>query len=176
MGCADLLEPVTHYPVGEFRFVAFTAEVGEIKMVQVGGHDLRDGFSSGLIREMAVTAEDALLQAPGAADTILQHFHVMIGFEHENIGGTDPLDDQFCHMAEVGDEANVAGGGVKQETDGILGIVRDGERVHKHVTSFKARAGLEQVAVEFGFQLVFERFFCSAVAINRDVKFGGDSD
>ena len=113
MGGADFLEAFGHDAVGEFRFVAFAAQVGEIKMTQFGGHDLRGSFGGGLIREMAVTAEDALLQAPRTADTILQHFHVMIGFEDENVRGARALDDQFRHVAEVGDETDVARGGVK---------------------------------------------------------------
>lgn len=175
MHCADLLKAFVHHPSGEFRFVAFAAQVGEVEVFQFGGHDLRGGLGGGLVREMAVTAEDALLQAPRAMDTILQHFHVMIGFEHENVCGARALDDEPGHVAEVGDETDVTRGGVKQKANGVLGVVRDGERVHQHVADFKARAGLEQIAIEFGLQLKFKRFFCSAVAINRNVQLLRDS-
>jgi len=54
--------------------------------------------------------------------------------------------------------------------------VRDGKGVHQQVADFKARAGVEEVAVKFGLQLKFKRFLRGTVAINRDVQFGGDSD
>ncbi len=36
--------------------------VGKVKVAQFGGHDLRGGFRSGHVREMAVTAKDPLLE------------------------------------------------------------------------------------------------------------------
>ena len=113
MGCADLLEPVTHYPVGEFRFVAFTAEVGEIKMVQVGGHDLRDGFSSIVVGEMAVAAENSLFQTPGSARGILKHFDIMVGFKNKNVRGACTFNDKLGHVSEVGDKTKIAGAGAQ---------------------------------------------------------------
>jgi hypothetical protein len=175
VGCADLLELFTHHPSGEFGLVAFTAQVGEVEVFQFGGHDLRGGFGGGLVREMAVASENALLQAPRAVDTILQQLHIMIGFEDEDVRGARALNDQFRHVTEVGDETDVAGGGVQQKADGVLGVVRDGERVHRHIADFKARTSLEQLAIEFGFQLRFKRFLRGAIAVNRDVQFGGDS-
>src|ERR1039458_6976921 len=116
---------------------------------------------------MAMASENALLEAPRAARTILQHLHVVIGFKHEDIRRADALDDQFCHVTEVGDKTDVAGGGAQQKTDGVLGIVRDGEGVHQQVADFKARAGVEEVADKFSLQLKFKCFLGGAVAINR---------
>ncbi len=53
--------------------------------------------------------------------------------------------------------------------------MRDGKGVHQQVADFKARAGLEQPAIEFRFELEFKRLLRVAVAINRDVQFGGDA-
>ncbi len=73
-------------------------------------------------------------------------------------------------MADVGDEPDVAGGSVNQKSDRVLRVVRDGERVHQQIGDFEARAGFEQVAIEFGLQLKFKRLLGGAVAINRDVQ------
>ena len=54
--------------------------------------------------------------------------------------------------------------------------MRDGKGVHEQVCDFKARAGFKQVAVKSGLQLEFKGFFCGVIAVNRDVKFLGDSD
>ena len=150
MGGANLVQAFAHDVTREFGAVAFAAEMGKVKMFQSGGHDLRGGFGSGIVRKMAVTAKDALLETPRAARTILQHLHVVIGFEHEDIRRTNALDDQFRHVAEVGDKTDVAGSGAQQKTNGILGVVRDGKSVHQQVADFKARASIEQMAVEFG--------------------------
>ena len=82
---------------------------------------------------------------------------------------------QFGHVAEVGGKADVAGGRAQQITDRILRIMRNGKGVHEQVADFKARASLEQPAIEFCFHLEFNRFLRVAVAINRDVQFGGNA-
>ena len=58
------MEAFGHDAVGEFGLVAFAAQVGEVKMFQLRGDDLRGGFGGGLVREMAVAAQDALLETP----------------------------------------------------------------------------------------------------------------
>src|ERR1039458_4924617 len=92
VGGADFLEAVGHDAVGEFGLVALAAQVREVKLAQLGGHDLRGGFGGGFVGQMAVAAENALLEAPRAARTILQHLHVMIGFEHEDVRGADAVE------------------------------------------------------------------------------------
>ena len=73
VGRTDFLEAGGHDAVGEFGLVALAAQVREVKMLQLGGHDLRGGFGGGFVGQMAVAAEDALLEAPRTARTILQH-------------------------------------------------------------------------------------------------------
>jgi len=176
VGGADLVQAFAHDVAREFRAIAFAAEMREVKMFQFRGHDLRGGLGSGFVRKMAVASKNALLETPRSADAILQHFHVVIGFEHEDVGRTDAFEHQFRHVAEVGDEGDVAGGGTDQKTNGILGVVRNGKGVHQQVADFKARAGVKEVAGKFGLQLKFKCFFRGTVAINRDVQFGGDAD
>ena len=144
--------------------------MGEIEMAQIGGHDLRSGFGGSFVGEMAVTAEDPLLEAPGTARAFPQHLYVMVGLQHQHVCGARPFDDQFGHVAEVGDEPDVASGGVNQKPDRILRVVRDGKCVHEQVGDFEARAGFKQVAVEFGLELKFKRFLGGMVAVNRDVQ------
>ena len=62
---------------------------------------------------MAVVAKNSLLEAPRTARAILKHLHVVIGFENEDVRGARAFNDQFCRMAEIGDERDVAGGGVE---------------------------------------------------------------
>ena len=121
---------------------------------------------------------------------ILEHFDIVIGFQDQDVRGAHALDDQFGHVAEVGDEPQVAGGRAQQKTNRVLGIVRNGKSFHEQVVQFKAVAGLEQSPFEFGekigggfFHAVKERlapavpplfqgpgdgFLRVAVAINRD--------
>ena len=176
MGGADLMEALVHDVMRQFGLVTFAAEMGEVKVAQAGGHDLRGGFGGGFVGKMAVTAKNALLETPRAPWTILQHLHVVIGFEHEDVRRTDAFEHQFRHVTEVGDEGDVTGRCAQQITDGILGVVRDGKGIHLQVADLKTRAGVEEVAVKFGFQLKLKRFLRGTVAINRNVQFGGDSD
>src|ERR1039458_8082423 len=70
VGGADFLEAVGHDAVGQLGLVALAAQVREVKLAQFGGHDLRGGFGGGFVVQMAVAAEDALLDALRAARTI----------------------------------------------------------------------------------------------------------
>lgn len=189
-----MVELFGHDFLGDLRFVAFAAEVGEVEVAQFGGHDLGSGFGGGDIGEMAVTTEDALLEAPGAARAVLQHLHVVIGFEHEDVGRTDAIEDKLGDMAEVGGEAEIAGGSTDEVADGVLGIVRDGKGFDGDIGEFKGVAGVEDVPVDLGMPDIrgFEGeigFFApflfegpdggvlgGAIAIDGNVKFVGDAE
>jgi hypothetical protein len=176
VGRADVMKLFGHDVLREFWHVTFAAQVGEVKVVQFGGHDLRGGFGGGHVREMAVTSENALFEAPGAARTILEHLHIVVGFEDEDIRGADAVEHEPGHVAEVGDEADIAARRPQKESDGVLGVVRNGKGIHEHIGDFKTRAGAEEVAVEFGLKLKFKFLLRGAVAVNRDIQFGGDSN
>ena len=64
MSGADMMELLRHDMLRDFRCVALPAQVGEVKLTQSGGHDLRGGFGGGYIREVTVPAKDALLERP----------------------------------------------------------------------------------------------------------------
>ena len=168
---ASFLKPFTDDAVREFRPIAVAAEVAEIQMAQFGGHNLFRGIGRSVVGEMSVPAQDALLQAPRSAGVFLQQFHIVIGFQQEHIGGADAFDDQFGRVAEVGEETNVARRGAQQESDGIGGVVRHGERIHHDVANLEAGARAEDAALPFHLKLEFDGFFREAVAVERDVQF-----
>ena len=111
--CADLLEAFTHDAVCKIGFVAFTAQMGKVKVFQSGGHDLRNSFSGGIVGKMAVPAKNALLETPRAADGILQHFYVVIGLQDEDVCAPRALEHELGNVTEVGDETHIAGAGVQ---------------------------------------------------------------
>ena len=125
MGGPDLLQAVVDDALGQFGAIALAAQMAEIQMPQVGGHDLLGGIRGGFVREMPVPAQNALLEAPGAAGTILQHLHVMVRLQHQRMGRADPFEHQPRGMAKVRQETDVPGAGAQQEADGVLGVVRD---------------------------------------------------
>jgi hypothetical protein len=118
---------------------------------------LRGGFGGGDVREMAVAAEDALLERPRAARTILQHLHVVVGFEDEDVRGADAVEHEPGGVAEVGGEADVAARGAQKKSDGVLRVVRDGKGFDEDVGDSKLRR-CEQPPVEFGDE-IRRRFF-----------------
>src|SRR6266702_144722 len=69
---SDLVEAIGHHTMGDFRPVALATEVAEVKMAQISRNDFRSGISGGFVREMPVTAQDALFKAPGPMRTFLQ--------------------------------------------------------------------------------------------------------
>jgi len=99
---------------------------------------------------MAVTAKDALLEAPRTAWAILQHLHVVIGLKDEDVRGVDAVEHQLGGVAEVGGEADVARGGAEQIANRILRVMRNGKGFDQNVGNLKARAGGEQVPFKFG--------------------------
>src|SRR5258708_7569006 len=98
---------------------------------------------------MAVPPEDALLEAPRAPRAILQHLHVVIRFEDEDVRGADAVEHDFGRMSEVGGKADVAGRRAQKISDGILCVVRNGEGLDAYVADFKSRAGGEKLPVDF---------------------------
>ena len=103
---ADFLKAFSHDALREFGFVALAAQVAEIQMAELRCHDLLGGISGGFVGKMAVSAENALFQTPRPARTVLQHFHIMIGFKHEGIGVAHAFADEPREVAEVGGKTN----------------------------------------------------------------------
>src|SRR4051812_3918522 len=134
-------------------------------------HDLRCRF----VREMPVAADDALLDAPRAPCVVLEHLAVVIGLQHENICRADTLEDQLGCMAEIREEANISFGRMHEESDGIIGIMRDGKRIHGNVSQLETGPGIENAEVELELQLGLDGFPRETVAVNWDIKFGREA-
>ena len=91
MRCTECLQAFLHHAFREFGFVAVATQVTEVKMAQIGRHDFCDAIGGGFVREMTVTAEDALLDAPRTAGVVLEQFHVVVRFEHESVRAADAI-------------------------------------------------------------------------------------
>ena len=164
---ADVVELFGHDVFGQFVRVALAAQVREVKLFQIGGHDLCDGFGGGDVGDVAVAAEDALLQRPRTARTVLQHFHVVIGFEHEDVGGANAFGHELGDVAKVGGKTDVARTGAENVADGILGVVWNGKGIDADIADLKTGAVVEEPPIHFGFErgggigaVEGEIFFC----------------
>ncbi len=107
---ADLVEAFGHDARGNFRAVAFAAQMRQIKMGEPGGHDFGGSFGGGLVGEMAMASENPLLQSPGAAG-ILKQFDIVVGFEHQDIGEPNTFEHEFGHVTQIGDEPHISRAG-----------------------------------------------------------------
>ena len=173
---AEVGEALADDPAGQIRAIAVAAQVSEVDPAQVGGDDLFGHGCGGLVREMTVTAEDALFDTPGSAEIVLEHLDVVVGFQEQHMGGADTFHDEFGGMTEVGHEAEVACGGAQEEPDRILGIMGDGKGVHAHIADVERSAGVEDVPIEFEAGLTFDRLFRRAIAVNGDLQFLAQAD
>jgi hypothetical protein len=128
---------------GEIGIIVFLGHVGENEVAGVTIKTIGIGkiFADGVIGKMAGAGKNTLLDDPGIrAD--LEHIEVVIGFEDEAIGFAEVDFDELGHVAEVGADGDLGAIGAKGETDGIDGIVRDGEGVDVDVADTKALAWL----------------------------------
>lgn len=169
---ADFLEAFVHHALGEVGQIALAAEMTKIQMMQIGGHDGLGGVGGVGVRQVAVAAGDTLLETPGPR-RFLQQLEIVIGFEHEDVGGADALENAFGGVAEVGHETNVAGMSAQQKTHGIGGVVWEVERFNDDIADFKALAGFEDAAMlEFDVERELRGIAREAIAINGDLEFG----
>lgn len=172
MGRAEFLQAGTDGAVGEFRTVAVAAEVPKVKVSEIGGNDLFGKLRGGVVGKVPVPAQDALLRGPRAAGVILEHLHIVVGFKDENVRGADAFDDEPGGVAEIREEADVAGSGAQEEAHGVAGIMRDAESIHGDIAEFKAGTGVEQVEIEPGLELGFDGFLGGPIAIDGYLQFG----
>lgn len=116
---ADGRKTVGNRLEGKFRPVTVTAKVTKIEVVQVCMDDFGRCRGCGFIGEMAVSAENALFEAPRSARVVLKHAHVVIGFQHEHMSGANTFEDQVCCVAEVGQETEMGRSCANEKADGI---------------------------------------------------------
>jgi hypothetical protein len=130
----------------------------------------------GIVAEMAMPAEDALLEAPGSANVVLEELEIVVGFEEQHVSGSDSLERKFCGATEICEKPDVDEGCSDQEPHGVLRVVRDRERFNFNVSKPERCACGKQAAIEFGCELFLERLLGWAVAVNRYAKPGTELD
>ena len=69
----------------------------------------------------------------------------MIRFEQQNLHAAQMNFDRIRHVAEIGRDADLDAFGVETEPDGIDGIMRNGEALHRNIADHPARACLEML-------------------------------
>ena len=119
---------------------------------------------------MAVPAQDALLEAPGAMRTILQHFNIVVGFQHQDIGLANPLEHQLRRMTQIGEETNVSARCPQQEAHRVLRIMRHGECFDGDVPDLEARAGGEKTRIQPPGLLILNRLLGGPIAIDGNAQ------
>ena len=169
VGGTDFLEAVVDDFVREFGAVAVAAEVAEVNVAQVGVHDLLGDLRGGVVREMAVAAEDALLHAPRTLGVVLQKFEVVIGFEDQGVRRADAFEDELGGVAEVGQEADVSRRGMQEKTHRIIRVMRHGEGVHREVADLEGSAGGEEAKIQARGGLGLDDFLREPVAVDGNL-------
>ncbi len=167
---AELLEPLFHYSVGQFRPIAFLAQVSKIQMAQVSRDDLLGGIGGRLVREVAVPAQDPLLETPGTVGALLQHLHIVVGLQYQSISAADPFEHQPGGMTEIGEKSNIAPSRAHEKADGILCVVGHSEALDQQIADLETRPGLKAAAAKLDLKHVFDGFLGQAVAIDWDAK------
>ena len=128
----------------EVGIVVFLGDVGEDEVTDAGieAFGVGEKFADGVIGEMAGARENALLDDPGIwAD--LEHVEIVIGLEDEAIGLAEMDSDVVWQVAEIGADGDLGAVGAEGETDGIGGVVRDGEGMDVDVADGETLAGLD---------------------------------
>jgi hypothetical protein len=164
-------EPFADDSMREFRPVAITTQMTEIKLAEIGADDFGSKFGGCVVGEMPVPALDSLFDTPRAAPIVLQQLMVVVGFQDQDMSRTDSLDHQFGGMPKICKEPNVAAGGAEQESNRIIGIVGNGERVDEDIADFEGGAGREDAGIQRSLHLAFDGFPGETIAVHGSVQF-----
>jgi len=127
----------------QIGIVVFLRDMRHDEIASRGVEAFRIGeeFADGEIGKMAGAGENALLDDPGVG-TDLKHVEIVIGFEDQAIGLAEMDFDQFRHIAEIGANGDLGAVGAESETDGVGGIVGNGESVDVNIADRKPLARL----------------------------------
>jgi len=128
----------------EVGIVVFLGDVGEDEVADAGieAFGVGEKFADGVIGEMPGAGEDALLDDPGIRAN-LEHVEIVIGFEDEAIGLAEVDSNVIWEVAEIGADSDFGAVGAEGESDGVCGVVRDGEGMDVDVADRKALAGMD---------------------------------
>ena len=71
---AGFIEALLYGFAGEFGTIAVAAKMTEVDMFELGRNQFGEDIRGGIVREVAVPTQDALLNAPRAARVVLEQF------------------------------------------------------------------------------------------------------
>jgi len=134
---------------GEVEVVAFPAEVGQEHLLEGVAGDFRQQRRGGLVGQVPLPAEDALLERPRAEGTVDEHF-VVVGLEHEGLAAAQAFAGELRGHAEVGGDAEARRAAGQDETDRRVGVVRQGERQDLDVADREGAAVREAIPRQAG--------------------------
>ena len=98
-------------------------------------------FADRVIGEVPGAAHHALLDVPRVRPN-LQHFHVVIGFQHQAIGIAQVKFYELRQVAQVGDDGHFHSTRAERESQGIDGIVRNRNGGHFDIAHNKSLPGV----------------------------------
>ncbi len=103
-----------------------------------------DEIANHVVRQMSFAPHDALLDGPWVRPH-LQHFEIVIGFEHQQVSAAQVELDGIGHIAQVGYQTHFNALRAKAEAYRIDGVVRNGEAIDFDIAYTKCRPGLETI-------------------------------
>jgi len=101
MGVSCRLEFFQNGAGGECRGVTVFAQVREEDMAQIGAGDFGNEAGCGLVGEVAVPGENALLHRPRTVLIVLKEGLVMIRFDEDGIDAASGVHDLTRRVAEI---------------------------------------------------------------------------
>lgn len=121
-----------------------------------------------------MTAHDALFYTPWPLQVVLQQFHVVVSFQHQDVGGAYSFHHQLSGMPQIGQETNLATIGPQHKPYWVVSVMRDGECFDADFTDFEGGPGAEKAKIELNgllgpvaFELKLDGFLGEAIAVNR---------
>src|SRR5262245_40318235 len=129
-------------------------------MAQLGGNDLLRGIGGSLIGKMPMSTQDALFDAPGTARIVLQHFHVVVRFEHEGVCRLDALDYKARSITEISKKSNPRTINSNKKPHRIIGVMRHAKRIYNYIANFETGPCAKDPTVELHFELGFDGLLC----------------
>ena len=167
---ADLVEAGADGPMSQVRFIAIAAQMPKEDLRKLGSDDLRRNIGSSVVAEVAMTAKDSLLHAPGTFYVILEELHVVIGFQDENIGLAHTLDHELGGMAQVSEKTDLLGHGPEKKANGIVSVMGNAEGVHDNVSNLERCSSGKDAEIKSGLKLALDSFLGEAIAVKRHAQ------
>ncbi len=132
---------------GQGRGVTIAREMAEDGAAQAVPGEACQDLGGGGVREMTVAGHDPLLDGPGTAAVFLEEFFIVIGLDDDGVSGAEALVDELGGETEIGAETEAGAAMMKDEADGIGGIMGDGKGLDRDIAHGELRAGEEEAKI-----------------------------